>query len=111
MILTDTNEHLVIKRPDNSANNLIIGKLYVDLHGNCDIDNLTTGEKARIFIHRQGWTKKNSYKVEGKILDKNGKCKYEVLGSWNKEMRIRNTETGEEEVAFRVNPSPPNYQR
>ena len=43
MFLTDTNEHLVIKRPDNSANNLIIGKLYVDVHGTLEVNNITSG--------------------------------------------------------------------
>lgn len=52
MILTDSGDHLVIKRPDNSANNLVIGKLYVDIHGNCEVENITKGYKSNFFIHR-----------------------------------------------------------
>jgi len=52
MILTDTNEHLVIKRPDNSANNLIVGRLYVDVHGTLEVENITKGHKAVLTIHR-----------------------------------------------------------
>ena len=111
MILTDTNEHLVIKRPDNSANNLIIGKLYGAVHGTLEIQNLTRGTKAVLTIHRQGWTKRNAFKVEGKVLDNNGVCKYEVNGLWNKEMSIKNCLTGKEELMWQVSPYPFNYQR
>ncbi len=52
MILTETNEHLIIKRPDNSANNLIVGKLYVDVHGTLEVTNVTTGAKCILVIHR-----------------------------------------------------------
>lgn len=73
MILTDTNEHIIIKRPDNSANNLVVGKLYVDVHGKMEVTNITKGIKVELTIHRQGWTNKNAYKVEGNVIDKNGK--------------------------------------
>lgn len=52
MVLTDTNEHIIIKRPDNSANNLIMGKLYVDVHGTMEISNITSGAKCTLTIHR-----------------------------------------------------------
>lgn len=52
MILTDTNEHIIIKRPDNSANNLIMGKLYVDVHGKLECTNITKGIKCELLIHR-----------------------------------------------------------
>jgi hypothetical protein len=52
MILTDTNEHIIIKRPDNSANNLVVGKLYVDVHGKMEITNITKNIKCILTIHR-----------------------------------------------------------
>lgn len=72
MYLTDTNEHIIIKRPDNSANNLIMGKLYVDVHGTLEVTNLTKNITCKLTIHRQGWTSKNAYKVEGSAHDSNG---------------------------------------
>jgi hypothetical protein len=50
--LTDTNEHITFKRPDNSANNLVFGTLYVDVHGVAEIKNETKGLKALINFHR-----------------------------------------------------------
>jgi hypothetical protein len=52
MILTDTNEHITIKRPENSANNLLIGKLYVDVHGKMEVINITKGIKVEMNVHR-----------------------------------------------------------
>ena len=65
LYLTETKEHFIIRRPDNSANNIIVGKLYVDVHGKFEITNVTKNIKCEINIHRIGWTKKNAYKVEG----------------------------------------------
>jgi len=50
MILTDTNEHIIIKRPENSANNLIMGKLYIDVHGKMEVTNLTKNIKVELNI-------------------------------------------------------------
>jgi Oxysterol-binding protein len=52
LILTETNEHIVIRRPDNSANNLIMGKLYVDVHGKLEVINKTKDIKCELIIHR-----------------------------------------------------------
>mmetsp|Transcript_27357 Transcript_27357/g.20506 ORF Transcript_27357/g.20506 Transcript_27357/m.20506 type:complete len:85 (+) Transcript_27357:1111-1365(+) len=51
-ILTKTNQHFIIKRPDNSANNLIVGRLYVDVHGSVEVLNVETGLKCALVIHR-----------------------------------------------------------
>jgi len=67
--LTDTNEEITIKRPDNSANNLIMGKVYVDVHGTMEITNVTKNIKVELICHRQGWLGKNANKIEGKVLD------------------------------------------
>lgn len=52
LYLTETNEHIIIKRPDNSANNLILGKLYVDVHGTMEVTNVSKNIKVMLTIHR-----------------------------------------------------------
>jgi hypothetical protein len=54
VILTETNEHLLFKRPDNSANNLLMGNLYVDVHGELEVRNVTRGINVVVNISRQG---------------------------------------------------------
>lgn len=111
MFFTRTNDHYIIQRPENSANNLILGTLYVDLHGKMDMTNLNTGSKANLYVHRQGWTKRNAFKVEGKVIDGRGVLRYEVFGTWNKQLSLRNVQTGEEEVVWNACDNVPNYQR
>lgn len=106
MILTDTNEHIIIKRPDNSANNLVVGKLYVDVHGKMEITNKTKNIKCILTIHRQGWTNKNAYKVEGYVTDASGKNQFEINGLWNENYTIKNLRTGETVKAFQADTKP-----
>ena len=54
IILTETNEHITFKRPDNSANNILYGTLYVDVHGEVEVINVTKKIKVNINISRQG---------------------------------------------------------
>lgn len=54
VILTETNEQLLFKRPDNSANNLLMGNLYVDVHGELEVRNVTRGINVVVNISRQG---------------------------------------------------------
>ena len=48
LMLTETNEHITFKRPDNSANNLVFGTLFVDVHGIAEIKNETKGIKVQV---------------------------------------------------------------
>ena len=50
--LTETKEHILFKRPDNSANNLLVGTLYVDVHGEIEVTNVTKNIKVRINVSR-----------------------------------------------------------
>lgn len=95
--MTDTNEHIVVKLPDTSANNLILGTIYVDLHGKCEVLNLNTGEKCELTCFRRGWTMANAYKVEGHCLDASGEKKFFVYGLWSEQMNIRDLSTGKDE--------------
>ena len=69
--LVDTDELILIKRPDTSAHNLIFGTLYVDVHGTVEFTNIKKNIKCVLNISRVGWTSANNYKVEGKVLDAN----------------------------------------
>lgn len=68
-VFKDTNETISILRPDNSANNILVGTLYVDTHGELSLRNLNSNESAKINFHRMGWTKNNQYKFEGSIFN------------------------------------------
>jgi hypothetical protein len=94
-MLNDTNEHILIKRPDNSANNLIMGTLYVDVHGLMEITNITKNIKCVINIGRQNsWLSNNGYQVKGQVLDSAGTPRFEILGMWNDNLSLKDLATG-----------------
>lgn len=111
LYLTESNEHFVIKRPDNSANNLIVGKLYVDVHGKLEITNLTKDIKCTLNIHRQGWTSKNAYKVEATINDSSNKPRYQIDGRWNEFLSLKDLQTGTTEMIFKAEAKPATTER
>lgn len=88
-----------------------MGKLYVDVHGTLEITNITTGAKCTLVIHRQGWTNKNAYKVEGDVLDTKGKKRFHVSGLWNDHLNIKDLSSGEEERVFEVDKRPAQSDR
>ncbi|CDW78336.1 oxysterol-binding protein [Stylonychia lemnae] len=107
MILTEGNEHIIIKRPDNSANNLVVGTLYVDVHGKLEVINITKNIKCILTIHRRGWRSTNDYKVEGFVTDQFGKNRFQVDGLWNEKYSITDLQTNQVEEVFQAEPKPP----
>jgi hypothetical protein len=67
-----SKEHYTFSRPNQSANNLIIGQLYIDVHGKSLITNHDTGDTCELQYKPRGWGSKNAYKLEGKTKDKDG---------------------------------------
>ncbi len=111
LLLTETNEHITFKRPDNSANNLVFGTLFVDVHGVAEIKNETKGCTVKVNIHRQGWTNSNLHKVEGKVLDAQGKARYESQGTWTSYLNLKDLATGQVQEVFKAKPRPKNQER
>ena len=82
MFLKKFNEYLKIVRPDTSANNIISGNIYVDIHGKMEIVNMTKNYRCEINIERQGWFTKVPHKLHGKVVDETGRIRYEIHGRW-----------------------------
>ncbi len=110
-ILTDTNEHITIKRPENSANNLIIGTLYIDVHGIVEVHNVTKNIKAVIDISRQNWSNRTPFGFTGKITDQYDNVKMLVEGTWNKDYYLKDPLTGVKEKIFTADVRPANSAR
>ena len=113
IILTETNEHITFKRPDNSANNILYGTLYVDVHGEVEVINVTKKIKVNINISRQGtFTSQAALrKLVGKVKDENGIDRFEINGKWSDYLSFKDLATGEEKEIFRAIPRPPQSER
>ena len=108
---TDTDETILITRPKNSANNLIMGHLYIDVHGDMILENQKTKEIAKIHFSKKGWTDKKKCKFDGKVLDAKGKEKVQVYGNWHDKMFIKDLTSGKEEVVWHASPKVENSEK
>ena len=104
------DEEYIFSRPVTSANNIIVGTLYLDLHGQTIIKNLTSGEVVELEFVRRGWLGKNAYVMRGEVKDKDGVPRYRVNGLWNEQISISNIESGEETVLWRANTFPKDFE-
>jgi hypothetical protein len=82
--------------PSAACHNIIIGKLYVDLHGKLSVKNHTSGEEANFEFHQRGWSGSNKQMVTGTCKNKIGKPIFKITGRWSESISVTNIESGEE---------------
>jgi len=104
------NEVYESGKPTMSAHNLILGTPYIELSGKFNVTNTSTGEYATLEWHRRGWTASSAYHVDGAIHDRNGKVRYKLNGKWSDQVTLTSVDTNQEEVIWKKNPMPENYQ-
>lgn len=113
--LTKFNEIYVIKRPVTTVNNLMMGNIYLDQHGESLIkkrliDNNDSEQQITVEYKKGGWVNKSQkFGVEGKIPVRDGSDKnYLIGGTWAEGVTLTNEETGEENEMWKPIPLPEN---
>eukprot|EP01103_Thecamoeba_quadrilineata_P013974 TRINITY_DN4028_c0_g1_i2.p1 TRINITY_DN4028_c0_g1~~TRINITY_DN4028_c0_g1_i2.p1 ORF type:complete len:339 (-),score=35.29 TRINITY_DN4028_c0_g1_i2:90-1106(-) len=81
--LKKTNETFTWRTPRATVHNAIVGKVWVDHHGNMPLKNQATGDKCDIKWKKCGWFGANRYEVEGDVVDAQGNVKISIFGKWN----------------------------
>jgi hypothetical protein len=61
------NETISVGRNYITANNIVMGSFYLDVHGDIDVINHRTQEKATIKFNTRGWSSPST--IEGQIFD------------------------------------------
>jgi hypothetical protein len=74
------NECISVARPKITANNIVLGEIYMDINDKIEIINHTNGEKAEIQFNGRGWSTPSN--LSGKIFDAQGNERYQLKGSW-----------------------------
>ena len=88
------DEYISITKPTVFAKNIIFGGIYIDIGGTANVLNHKTGEKIEVkFFEKQ--SDKIQSRLEGKVYDAQGVCKYEISGSFLTKVFLKNLETGE----------------
>ncbi|CAI2349096.1 unnamed protein product [Caenorhabditis sp. 36 PRJEB53466] len=85
VVFPSTNSHFSYRKITTTVHNIIVGKLWIDNHGDMEITNHTTNEKCVLkFIPYSYFSREQPRKVYGIVRDSEGVPKYVVQGTWDK---------------------------
>ncbi|KAI9831031.1 MAG: hypothetical protein M1819_005269 [Sarea resinae] len=79
------------KKVTSSVVGIITGNPTVDNYGIMEVKNWTTGEVCTLDFKARGWKASSAYRVEGKVMDADGKPRWSVGGRWNDKIYARLT--------------------
>jgi len=115
-----SGNHYTWKKVTTTVHNIIVGKLWVDQSGECEVVNHTTGDKCKHKYHQYSYFSRDVVrKVTGTIEDKHGVAQYVISGTWDKFMEFTknksHNETSKKQKGPKriwvVTPSPPNSEK
>ncbi|XP_068158031.1 oxysterol-binding protein 1 [Drosophila tropicalis] len=110
------------RKVTTTVNNIIVGKLWVDQHGEMEIEgtNAAQGIKCILnYIPYSYFSREVQRSVKGVVMNGNNEVKWVVRGTWDSKIEIapvlqtsgspesRTYTTGEYKVAWRRRPAPP----
>jgi len=81
---------------------ILVGNVWVDFNGELSISCPQTGCSAKISFPEKPLFGGQFRAVRGEIFDRSGNPRYEVTGTWDKMIKIRNLETSKEDVLIDV---------
>lgn len=98
LIINKYNDHFIYTKATSSAENLLIGNMYVDNHGEMNFTNLTTNDTAVLNLKKRGWNNKNAYEATGVIKDSAGNVLYKIKARWDKYLSVYKPDNEEQEI-------------
>ena len=98
LLIPRFNDHFIHTKATSSAENLLIGNMYVDNHGEMTFTNLTTNETAVLNLKKRGWNNKNAFEVTGMIKDAAGNILYKIKARWDKYLSVYKPDNENEEI-------------
>ncbi|KAK3927345.1 Oxysterol-binding protein 1 [Frankliniella fusca] len=84
-----SGNHYTWRNVTTTVHNIIVGKLWVDQHGDTDIINHKDGTKCHLkYIPYSYFTRDAQRKVKGCVMDKDENVKWIVTGTWDEKVEI-----------------------
>ncbi|XP_068247171.1 oxysterol-binding protein 1-like [Palaemon carinicauda] len=82
-----SGNHYSWRKVSTTAHNMIVGKLWLDNHGEMEIVNHKTGDKCCLkFIAYSYFSRETPKKVTGYVVDSEGTFKWFITGTWNEKI-------------------------
>ncbi|KJE96930.1 hypothetical protein CAOG_09049 [Capsaspora owczarzaki ATCC 30864] len=86
----ENGDHYTWRKVTTTVHNIIVGKLWIDQHGEMEIVNHTTKERCSMKYYAYSYfSSEKPRKVTGEVMDETGKCKIELLGTWDESLESR----------------------
>uniref|UniRef100_A0A0M3IM38 Oxysterol-binding protein n=1 Tax=Ascaris lumbricoides TaxID=6252 RepID=A0A0M3IM38_ASCLU len=97
------------KKVTTTVHNIIVGKLWIDNHGEMVIDNHTTGDKCFLKFHPYSYfSREIPRKVTGLVKDSKGKVQWIIQGTWDRSLDmlkvIKDSDNKGEKSIFETGP-------
>ncbi|CAD5221266.1 unnamed protein product [Bursaphelenchus xylophilus] len=115
----NSNNHYTYRKITTTVHNIIVGKLWIDNHGEMVIENHNTKDKGVIKFHAYSYfSPDKARKVSGIIKDASGNPRFVVQGHWDKHIDLAKVTksdknslgTGCSQRLWTVNPPYPNSE-
>lgn len=123
-LVFDNGNHYTWRKVTTTIHNIIVGKLWVDQHGDMDIINHKDKSKCRItYIPYSYFNREAQRKVKGCVMDKDGKVSWIINGNWDSKIEIAPVisiegtadnpvyKTGPYTIAWERQPPPPDSDK
>ncbi|XP_075591788.1 LOW QUALITY PROTEIN: oxysterol-binding protein 1 [Dermatophagoides farinae] len=82
-----SGNHYTWRKVNTTVNNIIVGKLWIDNHGEMNIINHKTGDSCHLTFHPYSYfSRETPKKVTGVVLSKDEKIKWVLNGTWDNKM-------------------------
>ncbi|KAI6241592.1 Oxysterol-binding protein [Aphelenchoides fujianensis] len=113
VMFKNSGNHYTYKKITTTVHNIIVGKLWIDNHGETMIENHTTGDKCQLKFHAYSYfSQDKGHKVNGVVKDQKGVPRRMVQGQWDKCMEMakvtrhdkNSVETGNFQRIWTINP-------
>eukprot|EP00238_Polyblepharides_amylifera_P012837 CAMPEP_0196595110 /NCGR_PEP_ID=MMETSP1081-20130531/80207_1 /TAXON_ID=36882 /ORGANISM="Pyramimonas amylifera, Strain CCMP720" /LENGTH=451 /DNA_ID=CAMNT_0041919573 /DNA_START=149 /DNA_END=1501 /DNA_ORIENTATION=- len=72
--------------PVSRANNIILGRTWVDTFGDLLVVNLTGGEYCALHFNKSSWFGTGRHQVAGTVYSADGEAKMAVAGKWHEQL-------------------------
>lgn len=91
VLFPKTNHKYTWHKVTTTVNNIIVGKLWVDQHGDTEIVGLNSSSGIKCvlkYIPYSYFSRETQRRVKGVVIDRNNKVKWVIRGTWDSQIEI-----------------------
>jgi Oxysterol-binding protein/PH domain len=107
--IPEYGDHFEFEQVTACVHNIVIGKLWLDNYGDCEIRNRSTGDKCVVKFEKSGWLSDASSlgTISGVVYDAAGSPKLKMSGRWTDAVYEDVRGSRERKLLWKVEKRPP----